>query len=339
MTMQKPATTAAPGSRSINLDFGGMYRTVARHYKEGNLNWPMIFFIGLAHVAALVGLFTLPYCKAYTLAWTFILWPITGFGITGGVHRLWSHRSYKASFSLRVFLMLINSIANQGSIWHWARDHRVHHKHSETDADPHNATRGFFFAHMGWLFVKKHKDVIEAGKKLDFSDLAEDWTVKFQKAGDPWFALFMCFVFPALVAMTWGENFWNAYWTAGALRYVVVLHATWCVNSVAHFYGDHPYDNNSWPAENPFVSIGAIGEGWHNWHHKYPFDYAASEFGITKQFNPTKLMIDLFYYMGLASDLKRATGAWHRLREVQEEKFYGSAAEGSQAAAEAKKSS
>ena len=339
MTMQKPATTAAPGSRSINLDFGGMYRTVARHYKEGNLNWPMIFFIGLAHVAALVGLFTLPYCKPYTLAWTFILWPITGFGITGGVHRLWSHRSFKASFPLRVFLMLINSIANQGSIWHWARDHRVHHKHSETDADPHNATRGFFFAHMGWLFVKKHKDVIEAGKKLDFTDLAEDWTVKFQKALDPWFALFMCFVFPALVATSWGENFWNAYWTAGALRYVVVLHATWCVNSVAHFYGDHPYDNNSWPAENPFVSIGAIGEGWHNWHHKYPFDYAASEYGITKQFNPTKLMIDMFYYMGLASDLKRATGAWHRLREVQEEKFYGPAAVGSDAAADAKKSS
>lgn len=55
--------------------------------------------------------------------------------------------------------MLLNSMANQGSIYHWSRDHRVHHKYSETDADPHNATRGFFFAHMGWLYVKKHPEV------------------------------------------------------------------------------------------------------------------------------------------------------------------------------------
>ena len=70
-------------------------------------------------------------CNRWTLLWAFILWPISGIGITGGVHRLWAHRSYKASFPLRVYLMLSNSIANQGSIWHWARDHRVHHKHSE----------------------------------------------------------------------------------------------------------------------------------------------------------------------------------------------------------------
>ena len=55
--------------------------------------------------------------------------------------------------------MLYSSLANQGSIYHWARDHRVHHKNSEEDADPHNASRGFFFAHMGWLFVKKHPEV------------------------------------------------------------------------------------------------------------------------------------------------------------------------------------
>merc|ERR1711871_601660 len=131
--------------------------------------------------AGFVGLFTIPSCHPYTLLWALILWPITGMGITAGVHRLWSHRSYKATFPLRVFLMLLNTIANQGSIWHWARDHRVHHKHSETDADPHNATRGFFYAHMGWLLVKKHPSVIEEGKKLSFDDLAEDSTVMFQK--------------------------------------------------------------------------------------------------------------------------------------------------------------
>ena len=77
------------------------------------------------------------------------------FGITGGAHRLWAHRSYKASFAFRAITLLCNSIANQGTVYHWARDHRTHHFHSETCANPHDAGRGFFFAHMGWLFLKK----------------------------------------------------------------------------------------------------------------------------------------------------------------------------------------
>ncbi len=67
---------------------------------------------------------------------------------------------------------------------------------------------------------------------------------------------------------------------AGALRYCLVLHFTWLVNSAAHLYGDHPYDPTIWPAENPLVSVAAIGEGWHNWHHRYPYDYAASVRGV-----------------------------------------------------------
>ncbi len=171
---------------------------------------------------------------------------------------------------------------------------------------------------MGWLFVKKHQDVIDAGKKLNFDDLATDPVVVFQKALDPWFALFMCFIFPSLVCMLWGDDFWNGYWVAGALRYIFVLHCTWMVNSAAHFFGDHPYDPTSWPAENPLVALFAIGEGWHNWHHKYPFDYAASEFGITKQYNPTKLFIDICCFFGLASDCKRATGAWSKLKATRD---------------------
>lgn len=69
----------------------------------------------------------------------------------------------------------------QNDIYEWSRDHRVHHKYSETDADPHNARRGFFFSHIGWLFVRKHRDVIEKGRKLDFTDLLDDPVVRFQR--------------------------------------------------------------------------------------------------------------------------------------------------------------
>lgn len=284
---------------------------IYHHHKEGGLNWPMIIYISLVHVVAFVGLFNISKCSAETLLWAFILWPISGFGITVGVHRLWSHRSYTAAPSVRLVLMLFNSIANQGTIFHWARDHRVHHKYSETNADPHDATRGFFFAHMGWLFVKKHPNVVKAGRDLDFTDLLEDPFVMFQKKLDPWFTLYMCFVFPAQIASRfWGEDFWAAFFVAGGLRYVIVLHFTWLVNSAAHLYGDHPYDVLSYPAENPFVSLCSVGEGWHNWHHKYPYDYAASEFGISSQFNPSKLFIDTLAQLGLVWDRKRASSSW-----------------------------
>merc|ERR1711871_810474 len=236
--------------------------------------------------AGFVGLFTIPSCHPYTLLWAIILWPITGMGITAGVHRLWSHRSYKATFPLRVFLMLLNTIANQGSIWHWARDHRVHHKHSETDADPHNAKRGFFFSHVGWLLVKKDPKVIEAGKKINMNDLLEMPEVVLQKKLDPLWNLFWCFIMPALVAKYgFGETFMNGLLVAGVFKYVVTLHVTWCVNSFAHLFGDHPYEEIN-PAENRLVALFSIGEGWHNWHHAFPYDYAASELGISQQFNP-----------------------------------------------------
>lgn len=285
--------------------------TISHHWKEGNINWPMGIYISLVHFAAGYGVLKSFEASYETLLWAFVLWPISGFGITVGVHRLWSHRSYEAHWSVRFLLMLMNSIANQGSIYHWARDHRVHHKFSETDADPHNATRGFFFAHMGWLFVKKHPDIVKAGREMDFSDLMADPIVYFQKKFDPWFALYMCYVFPAQIAVKyWGEEFWTAFYVAGALRYCVVLHFTWLVNSAAHLYGDHPYDVMSYPAENPFVSWCSVGEGWHNWHHKYPFDYAASEYGISSQFNPSKLFIDTCAAVGLVWGRKRGHAAW-----------------------------
>ena len=211
--------------------------------------------------------------------------------------------------------MIANSIANQGSIWHWARDHRTHHFHSETVADPHDAIRGFWFAHLGWLYLKKDKRVAEAGNMVNVDDLRADGFVMLQKRLDPWWNMFWCFIAPAMVAhYGWGERFVNGVMVPGALRYCYVLHCTWLVNSAAHLWGERPYDPKSNPAENPLVAIASIGEGWHNWHHKYPFDYAASELGVLRQFNPTKMVIDAAAAVGMVSERKRATAMWNRER-------------------------
>ena len=85
-------------------------------------------------------------------------------GVLAGSHRLWAHRSYKARLPLRIVLMIMQTMSLQNDIYDWCRDHRLHHKHSDTNADPYNARRGFFFSHMGWLLVRKHPNVIRKGE-------------------------------------------------------------------------------------------------------------------------------------------------------------------------------
>ncbi|KAI5100032.1 stearoyl-CoA desaturase 5, partial [Silurus meridionalis] len=294
--------------------------------------WRNVLLMGLLHAGALYSVFLVPSAHPFTWMWSYICFMITGLGVTAGAHRLWSHRSYKAKLPLRIFLAAANSMAFQvitfcpdnspktliyknsiihfyslqNDIFEWSRDHRAHHKYSETDADPHNARRGFFFSHVGWLFVPKHKDVIEKGKRLDMSDLLADPVVAFQRKYYKISVVMMCFFLPTLVPWYfWGESLWNSYFLSTILRYTIALNLTWLVNSAAHMYGNRPYNKNINPRENRFVTFGAIGEGFHNFHHTFPFDYAASEFGF--RYNPTTCFIDLMCWFGLASNRKRAT--------------------------------
>lgn len=144
--------------------------------------WRNIVLFGYLHLAAVYGgwlLFT-------SAKWQTILFAIVhhigcAFGITAGVHRLWAHRAYKAKWPLRVILMIFNSMGFEDSVYHWARDHRVHHKYTESDADPHDNRRGFFFSHIGWLLTRKDPEVKAKGKLIDLSDLEADPIVMFQR--------------------------------------------------------------------------------------------------------------------------------------------------------------
>lgn len=268
--------------------------------------WKNVFLMALLHMGAVYGLFLIPHATVKTLLWTLVCYTISALGITAGAHRLWSHRSYKASLPLRIFLGIANSMAFQNDIFEWARDHRVHHKYSESDADPHNAKRGFFFAHIGWLLVRKHPDVIEKGRKLELKDLTADRVVMFQRKYYKPSVLLMCFFLPSFVPWYfWGESLSVSYFVPSLLRYTVVLNATWLVNSAAHMWGNRPYDQNINPRENQFVAFSAIGEGFHNYHHTFPYDYATSEFGC--RVNLTTAFIDLMCLLGLASDPKRVS--------------------------------
>lgn len=213
--------------------------------------------------------------------------------------------------------MVLSSMANQGSVFHWARDHRTHHRHSDTPADPHDSNRGFFYSHMGWLLVQKATPCIEAGRKIDMSDLKEDPIVMFQKRAGPWWNLLWCYAIPAYITMyMWNETLWNGFLVAGVLRYCFTLHVTWSVNSIVHKFGPTTYDPKERPSESAIVSFFAMGEGWHSWHHAFSFDYATSELGCLQQFNPTKLFLDTMALFGLVTNRKRGLRMWQERKEM-----------------------
>ncbi|NP_001072046.1 stearoyl-CoA desaturase b [Takifugu rubripes] len=290
-------------SSTVEDVFDDTYREKDGPKPPRRLVWRNIILMTLLHAGALYGLVLLPSASGLTLVWSAVCYLVSALGVTAGAHRLWSHRSYKASFPLRVFLAVANSMSFQNDIFEWARDHRVHHKFSETDADPHNAKRGFFFAHIGWLLVRKHPDVIEKGKKLDLSDLKADAVVMFQRRHYKLSVVVLCFLLPMLVPWYfWGESLAVGYFVPGLLRYSLILNATWLVNSAAHIWGNRPYDKTINPRENFMVALSAIGEGFHNYHHTFPFDYATSEFGC--KLNLTTAFIDFMCFLGLARDRK-----------------------------------
>jgi len=252
-----------------------------------------------------LAIFGLLRVKSWKIVGELTVWCfITGIGVTAGMHRLWTHRSYKAKTPYRFLLMILASMSNQGTIYHWCRDHRMHHKFSDTDMDPHNISRGFFYSHIGWLLLKKDVALIKERKKIHTQDLLDDWVVKLNYDLNPIWNQFWCFVVPGLYGMWSLNSFYSGFLIYGVLRLVMVWHATWCVNSVAHKFGNRPYRDIN-PAESLITSIFAYGEGWHNWHHTYPYDYATSEGGILSQWNPTKMFIDFFWLIGQTYGHKR----------------------------------
>ncbi|XP_013782309.1 acyl-CoA desaturase 4-like [Limulus polyphemus] len=268
-----------------------------------DLVWTNVLIFIVLHIAALIGLLL-----SFTVSWkAWVLGVITsycsGLGVTAGAHRLWCHRTYKAAFPLRILLMVFNCIACQNDLYEWSRDHRVHHKFSETDADPHNINRGFFFAHMGWLMHKKHPEVREKGRTIDCSDLLQDPVVRFQKRFYIPLVILLSFYLPTMIPVWyWGERVWVAFLTNGILRYVVTLHFTWLVNSAAHCWGNQPYNRFMEARENKHVAWWALGEGFHNYHHTFPYDYSTSEYGW--KLNISTVFIDSMAVLGQAYDRK-----------------------------------
>ncbi|XP_032670985.1 acyl-CoA Delta(11) desaturase-like [Odontomachus brunneus] len=202
---------------------------------------------------------------------------IQAIGITAGVHRLWSHHAYIAKLLLRALLLIFYTAASQNKISDWVRDHRVYHKY--TYADPHNSNRGFFFSHIGWLMMKKHLEVIRRGREIDMSDVLTDPVVVFDDK---------CYK----------ESLKQEYHFH--IRDASSLNGD-CSQSINTDCFNNRHIN---PTNNKLVAFLTYGEGWHNYHHVFPWDYKADELGNC-MLNITTMFINFFAKIGWVYNLKQ----------------------------------
>jgi stearoyl-CoA desaturase (delta-9 desaturase) len=223
---------------------------------------------------------------------------ISGISITAGYHRLFAHKAYSANPIVKFMFLLFGAAAFQNSVLKWASDHRVHHSKVDSDEDPYAIQEGFFYAHMGWVLLKKNSEIKEKYAKDFLKDKLVMWQHKYYLL----ISVAVGLVFPAIL----GELFFNSWLgglaVAGFLRVVFVHHCTFFINSLCHCVGSTPYTDTNSAKDSWIMAFFTFGEGYHNFHHYFQTDYRN---GINwYQFDPTKWLIRSLQFSGLAFKLR-----------------------------------
>lgn len=278
----------------------GMTDVAARQVDGKN-----IAFLALVHALAVAGVLYAAFVHFswWTVGLAFLWATLCGLSITGGYHRLFSHRAYRAAGWLRLFYLLFGAASFQNSALKWSSDHRIHHHHTDGDADPYNIRKGFWWAHIGWVFFQ---DPTPEPDAETVPDLMDDPLVRFQHRHYVALGVVVGFVLPAALGLLWGDP-WGALLLAGFLRLAVQYHATFSINSFAHLLGSQPYSRLDSARDSVVTALLTLGEGYHNFHHRFPADYRN---GIRAwHFDPTKWWIWTLARVGAARDLRRTAAA------------------------------
>jgi len=247
----------------------------------------------------------------------------TGMSITVGYHRLFSHKAFQAKWPVKLYVLLFGAAAFENSALWWSSEHRKHHKHVDTDDDPYDITKGFFWAHMGWLMFK-----LKPTPPLNnVEDLEKDRLVSFQHRFIHPLSFLVSFGLPSLIGYLYALYTSNLSLIAGALggllipgvaRVVMVQHATFCINSLCHMIGKRPYSTSHSARDSWIAAIFTMGEGYHNYHHEFQWDYRN---GVKPwQLDPSKWIIWTLSKFGLVSNLKRVPRERILLAETRETK-------------------
>ncbi len=241
-----------------------------------------------------------------------VLYVITGFGITVGYHRFFTHGSFKANRGLKIALGVMGSLAVMGPLVRWVADHRKHHQFSDKNDDPHspwafgagpwNMIRGLWHAHIGWLFDTEQTEQSKYAPDL----LADRDIVKVSRHFPTFVALST--LGPALIGGLWSwswEGALSAFFWASLVRVALLHHVTWSINSICHVVGRRPFRSRDKSGNVWWLSVLSFGESWHNLHHADP---TSARHGVLRgQFDSSARLIWLFEKFGWASNVRWPT--------------------------------
>ncbi|KAJ0175631.1 hypothetical protein K1T71_008790 [Dendrolimus kikuchii] len=265
-------------------------------------DWPAVLVFIHIHLLSVYGLW-LFYNDAMwtTVLFLFALTSVGILGMTIGAHRLWAHRTYKASTGLRFTLMIFQTLAGVGSIYNWVYNHRLHHATFATNDDPYDYNKGFVHAHITTRFRKLSAHQEKLKKSIDMSDLEADSIVMFQKRVY-WLLYAVIFLLLPLNAPMeyWDETVWNTVFVIGFLRYLVLLHATWLIESSICIWGLKPGEKSPPDSNTVFIVNKTF---WPHYHYLIPYDYKSGEYG-TYDSGCSTAFIRVFAALGIATDLR-----------------------------------
>jgi stearoyl-CoA desaturase (delta-9 desaturase) len=269
------------------------------------IDWRNLLLLALVHVVALGGMAVYLPIHGLSLAALLIgivLAVVTIFAISAGYHRLFSHRTYQAHPVLRFLLLVFGAGAFQRSALAWAADHRRHHGSTDTDLDPYDARRGFWYSHIGWVVRKVDPNI----PRTPVRDLERDPLVVWQDRHCGLIGIAAGLVLPALIGLLFGDLF-GGFVLGAAVRLLLVYHATFSINSFAHRFGSQPYSDRSTARDSLLTALISMGEGYHNFHHAFPGDYRN---GVrAHQFDPTKWILRTLAALGVVRGLRRTPAA------------------------------
>jgi stearoyl-CoA desaturase (delta-9 desaturase) len=263
-------------------------------------DWVNIAFLTLTPVIGIVGTAAYTYYRGFSL-WmpvlTAVMYLCVGMSICAGYHRFFSHKSYEAHPLVQSFFAFFGAMAAENSILEWSSQHRVHHKHADKDWDPYNIQRGFWWAHIFWIFYRNEEmDRTYANAP----DLKANPVVMWQHRWNKVILIAGGFGIPTLIGAMFGDPIAGLLW-GGFTRLVVIHHTTFFVNSLAHYFGKPEFNSEASARDNWMVALVTLGEGYHSFHHRFPADFRN---GIRwYQWDPAKWFIAGAKHLGLASNL------------------------------------
>jgi stearoyl-CoA desaturase (Delta-9 desaturase) len=247
--------------------------------------------------------FVLVHLACAAAIWTGITWQAVAIGVVlywlrifavgAGYHRYFSHRAFSTSRAFQFILALLSQSTAQKSVLWWAAKHRHHHLHSDTERDVHSPRhKGFWYSHVGWIFARGHgkTDLVKVADFARYPELM--WLHRYE-------------LVPAigLGVLCWLIGGWPGLVVGFFWSTVILYHATFCINSLAHVLGSRRYVTGDDSRNNWLLAVFTMGEGWHNNHH-------ACQSSVRQgfrwwEFDPTFYILKVLSWLRVVWDLKR----------------------------------